>query len=175
MEALKHAEQDEARTSLYLVRRAEALIGALKFFADDAGHRTFERRLQFLAQSDFWEWELDNLIYSFDSLAERSRTWESSTAALHKLGRLGVVVDAKVVRRVRWRGGAWRVTHATRRVAPAALLREAVELWNALVDRAEAEFVAPMRKRADRFNINALRDLKHLQKRVPGPAETGEA
>lgn len=161
----KEAEKDQVRTSLYLVRRAETLIGALKFFANDGGNAT-ERRLQFLAQSDFGEWELDNLVYSFESLAERSRTWETSAAALQKLGRLGIAVDAKVVRKVRWRGD-WRVRAETRRVAPVDLLREAVDLWNGLVDRVEAQFVAPMRAKADKFNIQTLRHLGHLRKRMP--------
>ena len=156
---------DQVRTSLYLVRRAEALIGALKFFANDASNAT-ERRLQFLAQSDFWEWELDNLAYSFETLAERSRTWASGAAATQKLNSLGVVVDAKIVRRVKWQGG-WRVRQDRRRVAPTDLLREAVELWNGLVDRVETQFVAPMRAKADRYNLQTVRHLGHLRKSVP--------
>lgn len=159
------AEPEQVRTSLYLVRRAEALIGALKFFANDVGNAT-ERRLQFLAQSDFWEWELDNLAYSFETLAERSRTWASGAAATRKLNQLGVVVDAKIVRRVKWHGG-WRVREDRRRVAPAELLREAVELWNGLIDRVEVQFVAPMRENADRYNIQTVRHLGHLRKSVP--------
>jgi len=157
-------EQEEGRTSLYLVRRAEALIGALKFFA--SGRDATVRRLQFFAQSDFWEWEIDNLIYSFENLAERSASWATSAAAVGKLGRLGVVVDARVARRVRWHHG-WQVTGTQRRVAPVDLLREAVDLWNALVDRVEEQFVAPMRRKADKYNIQTVRDLNRLRKRMP--------
>ena len=96
------------RTSFYLVRRADALSGALRFFAEIEGTNGDRRRLQFLAQSDFWEWELDNLIYSFTNLAERSETWCSPHAAVAKLGRLGIVVDTKLVHTARWRGRCCR-------------------------------------------------------------------
>src|SRR5947208_16383068 len=85
------------RTSLYLVRRADALLGALRFFTATKGDAA-RRRLQFLAQSDYWEWELDNLIYSFTNLAERRETWRSPRATTEQLGRLGIAADAKVMR-----------------------------------------------------------------------------
>ncbi|HEX8915425.1 MAG TPA: hypothetical protein VF796_23935 [Humisphaera sp.] len=158
------AEQEEGRTSLYLVRRAEALIGALKFFAGQRDATV--RRLQFFAQSDFWEWEIDNLIYSFENLAERSASWATSDAAVGKLGRLGVAVDVRVARRVRWNHG-WQATGVKCRTAPADLLRETIDLWNALVDRVEEQFVTPMRRKADKYNIQTVRDLNRLRKRMP--------
>ena len=171
---MKAAEQhDVARTSLYLVRRAEALLATLRFFAATKGD-ALTRRLQFLAQVDFWEWEIDNLIYSFTNLEERSRTWASPRHAEAKLHQIGVVVDAKVILRVHWRRG-WRVDEQTRRVAPVDLLAETVEAWNALVDLAEGHFVRPMQKQAERFNIQTRRDLQGLKKKMPelGPAEQG--
>src|SRR5687768_10422755 len=94
-------EQREHRTSLYLVLRAEALTGALKFFLAPMSDK--RRRLQFLAQSDYWEWEIDNLIFSFTNLAERQKTWTDSRTQLDKLYKLGVPVDVKMLKEVRWR------------------------------------------------------------------------
>jgi hypothetical protein len=154
------------RTSFYLVRRADALTGALRFFAEVEGADGDRRRLQFLAQSDFWEWELDNLIYSFTNLAERSETWCSPHAAVAKLGRLGIVVDTKLVHTARWRG-RWIAKSKGTRVAPAAMLREVIDLWNHVVDLAEQRFIVPMRRKADRWNLQTRRDLNGLRKRMP--------
>jgi hypothetical protein len=154
--------KQELRTSLYLTRKAEALLGVLRFFHDR--NAPLHRRLQFLAQGDFWEWEMDNLIYSFSNFQERSKTWQSSDRAV---GTLGIAVDAKTASKVRWRLGHWQHKDATRRVAPVELLKEAVDLWNEVVDDAEHHFVAPMRDKAEKWNIQTLTSLRHMKKTVP--------
>jgi hypothetical protein len=170
---MKNEVKKETRTSFYLTRKAEALLGVLRFFLDKS--LPANRQLQFLAQSDFWEWEIDNLIYSFTNLRERSRTWQSADHAVRKLAALGVVVDAKVARKVRWRmyHGRWQHKDATRRVAPVEMLREVIDLWNELVTAAESRFVAPMRDRAEQWNLQSVRSLGHLRKSMP--AELTEA
>ena len=157
--------KQELRTSYYLTRKAEALLGVLRFFNERRA--PLHRRLQFLAQADFWEWEMDNLIYSFVNFQERSKTWRSSDDAIRKLGALGIAVDARTAKRVRWRLGHWQHKDATRRVAPVAMLREAVDLWNEVVDLAEADFIAPMREKAERWNIQTLKSLRHMKKTMP--------
>jgi hypothetical protein len=156
---------NHVRTSYYLVRRAEALLGTLRFFTASAN--ATECRLQFLAQSDFWEWEMENLIYSFTNHAERSETWRSPANAVRKLNEIGIVIESKVVDRVRWRHGGWRTDDHTRRVAPTDLLRETIDEWNKLVDLVETQFVKPFCDKAERFNIQTARDLNHLRKTMP--------
>jgi hypothetical protein len=158
----RHAKQ----TSFYLVRRAEALLGALQFFA--APSADTRRKLQFLAQSDFWEWELDNLIFSFTNLAERQETWRSARAAVKKLGQVGVVVDAKVLKKVRWRDGRWGGHTVGERVAPVDLLRDVLRVWNELIDDVERRFVTPMRDKAEKWSIQARPDLNSLRRAMPG-------
>ena len=164
---MQNEVKQELRTSFYLTRKAEAMLGVLRFFQEPSS--PLQRQLQFLAQNDFWDWEIDNLIYSFTNLHERSRTWRSPDHAVRKLGALGVVIDAKVARKVRWRAshGRWQRSDATRRVAPIDLLKEVIDEWNALIDSAEARFVAPMREKADRWNIQGARSLQHLKKVMP--------
>jgi hypothetical protein len=168
-------QKEQLRTSFYLTRKAEALLGVLRFFTEARSPN--HRRLQFLAQSDFWEWEIDNLIYSFMNFQERSRTWQSPEHALKKLGTLGVVVSTKIVRGVRWRGGQWQRRDKTRRVTPVDILREVIDLWNQLVDASEEQFVAPMRDDAEKWNIKTRKDLRHLKKSMPelGPMELEES
>ena len=160
-----HEVKEHLRTSFYLTRKAEALLGVLRFFND--GNAPLHRRLQFLAQSDFWEWEMDNLIYSFTNFQERSKTWRSSEHAMRKLGTLGVVVDTKIAKKVRWRLAHWQHKDATRRVAPVELLRETIDVWNEVVRSAEAHFVAPMRDKAEKWNIQTFTDLRHMIKTMP--------
>jgi hypothetical protein len=166
--AMSHVnhDRDEVRTSLYLVRRAEALLGALRFFANESGN-PMARRLVFLAQIDFWEWEIENLIYSFTNFSERSQSWQSPQHVKDKLWEIGVVVDLKLSGRVRWKRGMWRVQQEGRRVAPVELLADTVETWNKLIDLAEMHFVRPVRDKIERFNIQARKDLQHLKKKMP--------
>ena len=172
------------RTSLYLIRRADALLGALRFFSVSTGDTT-RRRLQFLAQSDFWEWEIDNLIYSFTNLAERRETWRSPHATREKLGQLGIVVNAKILRNARWRSngsrrypvrgaGEWKVTQTGERIAPVALLKQVIDEWNLVINLVETQFIAPMRKDVERWNIQTRKDLSSLRKQMPKLDEMDE-
>jgi hypothetical protein len=159
-------ERDEVRTSLYLVRRAEALLQTLQFFLNDTGN-PLGRRLVFLAQIDFWEWEMENLIYSFTNFEERSKSWQSPEHVRNKLWEAGVVVDAKLSTRVKWSHRMWHVREEGRRVAPVDLLAETVGAWNRLIDLVETHFVTKNREKIERFNIQARKDLQHLKKSMP--------
>lgn len=167
-----HGEQQEQRTSVYLVRRAEALLGALQFFRAEAGD-AISRRLRFLAQSDFWEWELDNLVYSFVNIEERAKIWSADDFAIRKLGQLGIKLDTKLVKRVRSRGG-WRVHTGTHRVAPVELLEQVISTWNELVDLCEQHFVRSMQEKAKQFGIETRKDLAHLRKELPALGQASD-
>jgi hypothetical protein len=177
-------ERSAQRTSLYLVRRADALLGTLRFFSASSGD-TIRRRLQFLAQSDYWEWEIDNLIYSFTNLAERRETWRSPNATRLKLDQLGIVVNAKLLRNARWqsdghrryparRGGKWNIKHRSDRVAPVALLKQVIDAWNLVIGLVETQFIAPMRENAEKWNIKMRTDLSNLRKQMPNLEEMDE-
>lgn len=157
--------REQKKTSFYLLRRAEALLGAVRFFRNE-GASAPQRQLRFLAQSDFWEWEMENLIYSFTSFAERARTWRTAEAANQKLLAIGIVVDAKVVKSARWRG-EWRLRQRDERVAPVEMLRQTIDEWNLLIREVEARFVTPMAKIATRYNVQTVRNLGHLLKNMP--------
>jgi hypothetical protein len=172
---------DANKTSLYLVRRTDALLGALRMFCESRDAN--RRRLQFLAQSDFWEWEMDNLIYSFTNLSERQKTWRSREATTAKLAGLDIAVNAKLIRKAFWRHnsgqtekklGRWKITNENTRVAPVALLQEVVNVWNQLIELVSAEFVEPMQKSVVRFNIQTRRDLTSMRKTMPELGEIEE-
>jgi len=174
-------ERNSQRTSVYLVRRADALLGALTFFTV-TGKSATHRRLQFLAQSDYWEWEMDNLIYSFTNMAERRAIWKSREQTSAKLVRLGLTVDAKLLRRAVWReervarrtdlvNGHWKMTQTSDRIAPLDMLRQVIDEWNRAIDMAEKEFVLPMRDKARDWNIQSRSDLASLRRSMPTLSE----
>ncbi len=156
------------KVSIYLVMRAEALIGALRFFSNASARPV---RLQFLAQCDYWDWEMDNLIFSFVNFAERSATWESKQRTDRKLATLGIAVSTKVLSSVRPSGAGWSLRRTTTRTVPTEMLREAVDLWNQLLETVEAELLAPMRREVERWNVQAVTDLTRLRKTMPDLGE----
>ncbi len=79
--AKKKLEQETGRPSVYLLNKCEAVDKVLDFFLATEGSycRTLaEKRAVFLAQIDFWDWEIENLIFSFDSFMERVKAWNST-------------------------------------------------------------------------------------------------
>jgi hypothetical protein len=123
--------------------------------------------MRFLAQSDFWEWEMENLIYSFTNLSERQKTWKSTYNALEKLGNLGIAIDDRVVRKARPRVDHWSTAKVDERVAPVKMLAETIEIWNCLIDVLEAQFIRPMRDKAEKWNVETRNDLSSLRKQMP--------
>lgn len=110
---------------------------------------------------------MENLIYSFTNFEERSRSWRSPKHVQEKLWEIGVIANATLYGRAKWRRGAWRVDRDGRRVAPVELLAETVQAWNQLIDLAEENFVRKFRDKIERFNIQARKDLQHLKKKMP--------
>ena len=58
------------RPSNYLAAKADALSQVITFFKKHDG--TAHLLAVFLAQIDFWHWEMENLIFSFDTFEERA-------------------------------------------------------------------------------------------------------
>lgn len=64
------------KDSLYLLNKCENLKTALDFFS--GGNHQIPgkiRRTIFLLQIDFWDWELEELIFSCKNFSERSAAW----------------------------------------------------------------------------------------------------
>ncbi len=84
------------RNSAYLEQKAQGLLQALKFFlASSYGQGREERLLAFLDQIDFWDWEVEELLFSFKNFDERAAAFDTTTpgerAATHGI----LVKDAK--------------------------------------------------------------------------------
>ena len=64
------------RPSQYLLEKIQAFDTVLDFFGySSKGVIETEKRVIFLITIDFWEWEIENLIYSCQTFKERSQAW----------------------------------------------------------------------------------------------------
>lgn len=130
---------EKVRPSVYLSNKASTLNEALRFFdAADTQKLRVERHLCFLSQLDFWEWQVDDLIYSFDTFRKRSQDWESTHSIADNLIRQGFLIKTKSLIQVRQkRNHPFLTTKLPKVVAPEFLFKTVLETWNALLDAVE--------------------------------------
>jgi hypothetical protein len=127
----------ERRPSIYLQERAEDLARVFDFFA--APHRAQspgpkELLVVFLSQLGFWEWELDNVIYAFNSFEERAKAWEHENGfgIANALRTNGIWVQTSAVKNLKLK----RQSRAARQrevFAPVASLNKTISQWNELL------------------------------------------
>ena len=159
------------RPSQYLVRKAEALEAALEFFhrssmSDESGLTSLDERYAiFLAQIDFWDWEVENLIYSFENFRARRAAWLDSDATIEMLTEHGFPLKPKVrerlekVRKVRER----RKPQALHEVqAPLEKLNAVIGAWNRLVT--DAANIVMREENAERYGIKRVAPEQYRKK-----------
>ena len=72
------------RNSLYLEKKAANLANALLFFIASSHHqRRADRLITFLDQIEFWDWEMDELLFSYANFAERSAAFNTEVPGEH--------------------------------------------------------------------------------------------
>ena len=165
----------------------------VEFFAKETGDymRSINERLViFLAQIDFWDWEIENLIFSFDTFDERSKVWESSGHVSSYLAKQGIIVKDKILcdlaehnwwrdqRTVRPRLASYKTKAGKRRkgtevieyepvekvktIAPVQELNQLICQWNELVEMCEKRLLT---KHAENMvRLGATDILKNLDK-----------
>jgi hypothetical protein len=87
----------------------------------------------------------------------RSATWRSTWTG-------------RIDGRGKWKG-QWSVTETAQRIAPVAVLKEVIDTWNQVIDLVEKQFVAPMRDKAEKWNIQTRRSLSSLRRSMPAVEE----
>lgn len=83
----------KSKNSRYLLEKLEALDKVISFFNQKEGGFCLgvnDKFLIFITQIDFWDWEIENVIFSFDNFEQRSKSWESMTAICESLGNKGL-------------------------------------------------------------------------------------
>jgi len=62
------------KTSKYLEERIESFRKIIDFFKNGSN----EQKIIFLAQIDFWDWEMENLIFSISNFRDRAKAWRGT-------------------------------------------------------------------------------------------------
>ena len=165
------------RASVYLTDKAKALSRAIEFFTATAKGNAKERRLIFLAQIDFWDWEMDNLIYSFETFAERAKAWSSMSSVEMSLQHLGIKVGEAVLRDAKFQGICQRNWYRPNNpvTAPLPMINDVIDQWNALLTACEKYIPEKVERYIELFGANLLPNLskykkKHLTAMVPQKA-----
>lgn len=156
-----------SRPSIYLESKCNALCGAIDFFTGETCivHSRRRRKLIFLAQIEFWDWEMDELIYSCTSFKERAEAWQSGAEDLDKLLRVkGIVIPVGVFHDISW----WReVRNSDDVVAPLKQLNYVIERWNKLLDLCVSTvFDKNIEKKKEQFGLQALSNLDKFKKKI---------
>lgn len=158
------------RVSQYLENKCEALAKAISFFRGDVGGTWKmpgkERRFVFLAQIDFWDWEMDELIYSIESFKQRSQAWEINTSGLgNMLIQQGIPIQEKELWeavRNRWWSGKNDV------VAPVDKVNAVIEAWNNLLALCEETIMKPkklIKQHKEAYGVACLENLDKFRKK----------
>ncbi len=169
--------RENKRPSVYLEEKCAALDQVLDYLNQGSSLRPrVERLVALLVQIDFWDWEMDNLIYSFTSFAERAQAWEfeNGQGLANGLKTRGFWVRFGAVKGIKSRR-QWVTMHwgsASQVIAPWTALNALIEKWNQLIAACEEEVLIAReeRERAASVGAHILLDLSRYRKlRVSAP------
>lgn len=139
------------RNSAYLEQKALGLQQALKFFlASSHGQGREERLLAFLDQIDFWDWEVEELMFSFKNFAERAEAFSTTTPG-ERAATQGILVKDAKARDLQFerryaatmeRNYGMRTKGHVPVVAPEDALEATLATWHDLLTAAERSVMA---------------------------------
>jgi hypothetical protein len=129
---------NKVRPSVYLEDKCKTFETLLDYFLAEKGsfNKTVnEKLLAFLYQIDFWDWEIENLIFSFDNFEERSQAWQgSANSNVNAIWlRHGLPIKSNLVSF--WKDYSSRYYKGEKVVAPVKHLNKVIDKWNKLLDR----------------------------------------
>lgn len=152
------------RPSQYLIDKCKSLEQAILFFASSTAGGGYtgaqERRLTFLAQIDFWDWEMDEMIYAVESFQTRSQAWEAGRDAMDQMLRKnGIVVKKDKLWSLCDRG--WRKRWKIKVTAPIETANKTISKWNDLLDIC----TVLLQKDLQKYGVNSINNLDKFKKK----------
>jgi len=145
------------RPSQFLLSRIESLAGTFTFFS-----RQTDRQVAFLLQIDFWDWEMDEMIFAVSNFSEREKAWRvSSRTAEDMLRAEGILLK----NRVRDAYGPAEQFSAMR--APTAELARLITTWNDLLDACTELLDVKWTEQTLKAGGKALPNLSKYRKAIP--------
>lgn len=160
----------DTRSSVYLVERARTLHQALDFFLSGGTARSpgYKRKLVFLGQIDFWDFEIESLIYCFRSFDHRSIDWDDEQAVQEKIMKKNFMIKNKFIHKFVENAGYQKFTDRlngrknSRVEAPDDGLDGCIGIWNKLLDACEEMMASE--KTADAAEYCGCRIERNLDK-----------
>lgn len=140
------------KNSAYLVDKCKNLDKVISYFCKGGSFTKpgTEIKLSFLAQIDFWDWEIEELSFSIRSFEKRSKAWGNSVDFINELNKQGFVVKNDAIRTGTWRRDDDLLREEV--VAPVKEFNELLEKWNKLIDMCE--------KLMDKHSLDKLHSFK---------------
>jgi len=155
------------RESQYLVDKCQALAQVICFFRGEQGNWRAsgrEKRYVFLSQVDFWEWEIDVLIYSCNSFLKRCQSWKSGTNTFKSMfDTLGIPVKNSELRQATF----FRACDEDEVVAPVDKVNEVIDAWNDLLALCERTLMKSKRQiivERGQYGVVMMEDLGKYRK-----------
>jgi hypothetical protein len=117
----------DQRPSRFLKQRIECFAETLAFFS-----RQTQSKVAFLLQLDFWDWEMDEILYAVGNFAEREKAWRVSGHTADEM----LIADGIFLKN-RALGSYGPATQSTRVIAPLDDLAKLVARWDDLISECE--------------------------------------
>lgn len=145
------------RPSQFLQLRIDNLAGTLTFFS-----RREEHKVAFLLQIDFWDWEMDEMIYAVGNFSEREKAWRVSGRTADEILRSqGLILKKRV--RIDY-GPAVQTSEIA---APSADLAKLIAAWNDLISACNELLDSNQTEQTLKVGGKALRNLSKYRKAIP--------
>lgn len=156
------------KPSLYLKNKCENLENTLKFFQGEKGNSQSPgkyHRMVFLSQIDFWDWEIEELIFSVKSFEERSKNWTNLNGMLKGLAKENILPknDVLEVAFLALSDKAYNEERGaeTKTIAPIKELNNTIKTWNKLIVLCEKSLID---RHVEKYGAVAVTDLGKFKK-----------
>ncbi len=156
------------RVSQYLLTKIENLEQVIAFFS-----KSKWRRLVFLLQIDFWDWEMDEVIYSYDNFEKRKESWSIPPDSLEAtLRKLRYICDFDTLKQLAGANELFAKMSAEDGqtdtvVPPAEQMERLLQKWNDLLMLVQDTILD--RKRAKQVNLSGGHAVTNLRKYAKSP------
>ncbi|HEY1123120.1 MAG TPA: hypothetical protein VGE67_16015 [Haloferula sp.] len=146
----------DQRPSRFLKQRIECFVETLAFFS-----RQTQFKVAFLLQLDFWDWEMDEILYAVANFSEREKAWRvSGRTADEMLVAGGIHLKNKAI------GSYGPSTLCNRVIAPQDDLAKLVCRWNDLLSECERMLDRNCIAQMVKTGGKALQDLTKYRKNL---------
>lgn len=144
----------DQRPSRFLKQRIECFADTLAFFS-----RQTQYKIAFLLQLDFWDWEMDEILYAVANFTEREKAWRVSGHTADEM-----LIAGGIFLKNRALGSYGPSTQSNRVIAPLDDLAKLVDRWNDLISECERMLDPNCTAQLLKVGGKALQDLNKYRK-----------